>query len=52
MDLRRNDRWSRLCSEQPEMGLTVEAIKRRIAKGAKVSVMSLTDNGKNDVMSY
>ncbi|MEH7252900.1 glutamate synthase-related protein [Neobacillus niacini] len=35
--------------KQPEMGLTIEAIKRRIAKGAKVSVMSLTDNGKKDV---
>ena len=35
--------------QQPEVGLTTEAIKRRIAKGAKVSVMSLTENGKKDV---
>lgn len=35
--------------QQPEVGLTAEAIMRRIAKGAKVSVMSLTENGKNDV---
>ncbi len=35
--------------QQPEVGLTAEAIKRRIAKGAKVSVMNLNENGKNDV---
>ncbi|MED1467134.1 glutamate synthase-related protein [Bacillus salipaludis] len=34
---------------QPEMGLTKEAIQRRIAKGAKVSVNPLNENGKNDV---
>jgi glutamate synthase (NADPH/NADH) large chain len=34
---------------QPEVGLTKEAIERRIAKGAKVSVTKLNDNGKNDV---
>ncbi|MEH7250073.1 glutamate synthase-related protein [Neobacillus niacini] len=35
--------------QQPEVGLTAEAIKRRIAKGAKVSVMNLNENGKIDV---
>jgi glutamate synthase (NADPH) large chain len=35
--------------QQPEVGLTAQAIMRRIAKGAKVSVMSLTENGKKDV---
>ena len=34
---------------QPEMGLTVEAISRRMAIGAKVSIMPLTDTGKQDV---
>ncbi|WP_307479987.1 glutamate synthase-related protein [Cytobacillus purgationiresistens] len=34
---------------QPEMGLTKEAIERRIAKGAKVSVTSLSDKGKEDI---
>lgn len=34
---------------QPEMGLTKEAIQRRIAKGAKVSVTSLSDKGKEDI---
>ncbi len=34
---------------QPEMGLTKEAIERRIAKGAKVSVTSLTESGKADI---
>lgn len=34
---------------QPEMGLTKEAIQRRIAKGAKVSVTPLSDKGKEDV---
>ncbi|MBM4765087.1 glutamate synthase-related protein [Bacillus sp. B15-48] len=34
---------------QPEMGLTKEAIKRRIAKGAKVTIDTLTENGKCDV---
>jgi glutamate synthase (NADPH) large chain len=34
---------------QPEMGLTKEAIQRRIAKGAKVSVESLNANGKRDI---
>jgi glutamate synthase (NADPH) large chain len=35
---------------QPEMGLTKDAIKRRIAKGAKVSVLDLNDNGKQDIV--
>ncbi|MFP7299708.1 glutamate synthase-related protein [Neobacillus niacini] len=35
--------------QQPEAGLTAQAIMRRIAKGAKVSVMSLTENGMKDV---
>ncbi|MGX6444675.1 glutamate synthase-related protein [Neobacillus sp. K501] len=34
---------------QPEVGLTKEAIQRRIAKGAKVSVTELTEKGKNDI---
>lgn len=34
---------------QPELGLTKDAIKRRIAKGAKVSVANLNDNGKSDI---
>lgn len=34
---------------QPEMGLTKEAIQRRIAKGAKVSVSDLNAAGKQDV---
>lgn len=34
---------------QPEMGLTKEAIQRRIAKGAKVSVIELTEKGKQDL---
>lgn len=34
---------------QPEMGLTKEAIQRRIAKGAKVFVSDLTKKGKQDV---
>ncbi len=35
--------------QQPEMGLTKEAIKRRIAKGAKVSVTDLTEKGIQDI---
>lgn len=35
---------------QPEMGLTVEAIQRRIAKGAKVSITPLSERGKQDVV--
>lgn len=35
--------------QQPEMGLTKEAIKRRIAKGAKVSIESLNTKGINDI---
>jgi glutamate synthase (NADPH/NADH) large chain len=35
---------------QPEMGLTKEAIQRRIAKGAKVSVIQLTEKGTQDVI--
>jgi glutamate synthase (NADPH) large chain len=34
---------------QPEMGLTKEAIKRRIAKGAKVFISDLQEKGKQDV---
>lgn len=34
---------------QPEMGLTKEAIQRRIAKGAKVFVSDLNEKGKQDV---
>jgi glutamate synthase (NADPH/NADH) large chain len=34
---------------QPEMGLTKEAILRRIAKGANVSIQTLSDKGINDV---
>ncbi|PLR86899.1 MULTISPECIES: glutamate synthase-related protein [Bacillus] len=34
---------------QPEMGLTKDAIQRRIAKGAKVSVTALSEQGKADV---
>ncbi len=35
---------------QPEMGLTREAIQRRIAKGAKVSIDTLTESGLKDVV--
>ena len=35
--------------QQPEMGLTKEAIQRRIAKGAKVSVVDLNEKGKQDI---
>ncbi|WP_078381745.1 glutamate synthase-related protein [Sutcliffiella halmapala] len=35
---------------QPEMGLTKEALQRRIAKGAKVSLESLNAVGKKDVV--
>jgi glutamate synthase (NADPH) large chain len=34
---------------QPKMGLTKAAIERRIAKGAKVSISTLSDKGKKDV---
>jgi glutamate synthase (NADPH/NADH) large chain len=34
---------------QPEMGLTKEAIQRRIAKGAKVFISDLNTHGKQDV---
>lgn len=34
---------------QPEMGLTKEAIQRRIAKGAKVFISDLNEKGKQDV---
>ncbi|MED4229020.1 glutamate synthase-related protein [Neobacillus cucumis] len=34
---------------QPEMGLTKDAITRRVAKGAKVSVVNLNENGKKDI---
>ncbi|WP_040206470.1 glutamate synthase-related protein [Neobacillus jeddahensis] len=34
---------------QPEMGLTKDAIKRRVAKGAKVSVEDITEKGQQDI---
>ncbi|MCD7036399.1 glutamate synthase [Metabacillus sp. GX 13764] len=34
---------------QPEMGLTKAAIERRVAKGAKINVLSLSEKGKADV---
>ncbi len=34
---------------QPELGLTLSAIQRRIAKGAKVSITSLSEKGIADV---
>ncbi|MFC3885344.1 glutamate synthase-related protein [Bacillus songklensis] len=34
---------------QPEMGLTKEALQRRIAKGAKVSITPLSEKGISDV---
>jgi glutamate synthase (NADPH/NADH) large chain len=34
---------------QPEMGLTKDAIKRRVAKGAKVSVEDITEKAKQDL---
>ena len=34
---------------QPEMGLTGAAIKRRIAKGAKVTLTKLSEKGKEDI---
>jgi glutamate synthase (NADPH) large chain len=34
---------------QPEMGLTIEALKRRIAKGAKVAIHSLSQQGIQDI---
>nr|WP_263323075.1 glutamate synthase-related protein [Neobacillus sp. Marseille-Q6967] len=34
---------------QPEVGLTKDAIQRRIAKGAKVSVTELNQKGKKDI---
>ncbi|MGG1679646.1 glutamate synthase-related protein [Neobacillus sp. NRS-1170] len=38
--------YSRL---QPEMGLTKDALKKRIAKGAKVSVVDLNEKGIKDI---
>jgi glutamate synthase (NADPH/NADH) large chain len=35
--------------QQPEMGLTKDAIQRRVAKGAKVSVVNLDEKGKKDI---
>ncbi|EKN63656.1 glutamate synthase large subunit [Neobacillus bataviensis LMG 21833] len=35
--------------QQPAMGLTKDAIKRRIAKGAKVSVIDLNEKGIQDI---
>jgi glutamate synthase (NADPH) large chain len=35
--------------QQPDMGLTKDAIQRRIAKGAKVSVVDLNEKGKQDI---
>jgi glutamate synthase (NADPH) large chain len=34
---------------QPEMGLTKDALQRRIAKGAKISITNLTEEGKKDI---
>jgi glutamate synthase (NADPH) large chain len=34
---------------QPEMGLTIDVLKRRIAKGAKVSVTQLSEKGLADI---
>lgn len=34
---------------QPEMGLTMDAIQRRIAKGAKVNLSSLNETGLKDI---
>lgn len=34
---------------QPEMGLTKEALQRRIAKGAKISITNLSEEGKQDI---
>lgn len=34
---------------QPEVGLSKEAITRRIAKGAKVSVVDINEKGKKDI---
>lgn len=34
---------------QPEVGLTKAALSRRVAKGAKVSITELNENGKSDV---
>lgn len=35
--------------QQPEMGLTKDAITRRVAKGAKVSVVELNEKGIQDI---
>jgi glutamate synthase (NADPH) large chain len=35
--------------QQPEMGLTIDVLKRRIAKGAKVSVTQLSEKGLTDI---
>lgn len=35
---------------QPEVGMTKDAIRRRIAKGANVSVLNLNDKGKKDLV--
>jgi glutamate synthase (NADPH) large chain len=34
---------------QPEMGLTIDVLKKRIAKGAKVSVIPLSTKGHSDI---
>jgi glutamate synthase (NADPH) large chain len=34
--------------QQPEMGLTIDVLKKRIAKGAKVSVTQLSAKGLTD----
>lgn len=34
---------------QPEKGLTIKAIERRLANGAAVSITSVSDNGKSDI---
>jgi glutamate synthase (NADPH/NADH) large chain len=35
---------------QPEVGMTKDVIRRRIAKGANVSVLNLNDKGKKDLV--
>ncbi|WHY80078.1 glutamate synthase-related protein [Neobacillus sp. WH10] len=35
--------------QQPEMGLTKDTIKKRIAKGAKVSILDVNEKGKQDI---
>ncbi|WP_075983409.1 glutamate synthase-related protein [Bacillus massilinigeriensis] len=35
--------------QQPELGLTRDALQRRIAKGAKVTLSSIDEKGQNDI---